>query len=198
MCCWNLRPGWDDAVGANSPSFSIIGEERELGGIVFGLESSTSTPVPATTASEHTNGNMAPETSTPDNGTSDGSTAAPVPQSSVDQGGLSPAQSAGIGAGVGLGILAVALGVIWFWRDRRYGKARRNERTGQEEWRGSKESWERKGPENLKQPVNVRHDRYRCENQGKFLAELSSAHTPAEIATSQILDPRHPLVLYHR
>jgi hypothetical protein len=53
--CWfNLRPGTKPGFGANSPQFNILGEEREEGGKVFGVESSTSTSSTSSSASSTT------------------------------------------------------------------------------------------------------------------------------------------------
>lgn len=58
----------------------------------------------------------------------------------------------------------------------------------------NEELLEKQEPRVLAQPVGCRRNGHRYGPKAKFIAELSSAyHTPPEIGSSQILDPRHPL-----
>jgi hypothetical protein len=58
----------------------------------------------------------------------------------------------------------------------------------------NEELLEKQEPGVLARPVDSRRNGHRYGAKPKFIAELSSAHhTPPEIGSSQILDPRHPL-----
>ena len=58
----------------------------------------------------------------------------------------------------------------------------------------NEELLEKQEPSVRAQPVDSRRNGHRYGAKTKFIAELSSAHhTPPEIGSSQILDPRHPL-----
>lgn len=180
--------------GANSPDFDLIGEERESGSRVFGPTTSTdSTPTPT---------HLSTTTSADASATPPAASSAP-PNSTPGRSGLGVEAAAGIGTGVAVGIMVICGVLAWSWRRRRRGIREGDQEGGdQEHYQASRTSsneelLEKQKPSAPAQLVDPRRDGYRYGHYGakaKFIAELSSAHhTPPEIGSSQILDPRHPL-----
>lgn len=148
-------------------------------------------------------------------------TSSSSPTGSHDKGGgagLGTAEAVGIGAGVAGGILLTACGVFaWFWRRKRAnarssvgstttGAGAGREDSQEKHWYDSSSAgsggsrswgWEKKKPRVLARYVDNKarpQNSYRQGGNRKpvVLAELSSVHhTPPEIASSQILDPRY-------
>ncbi|KAM7191513.1 hypothetical protein V8F33_008864 [Rhypophila sp. PSN 637] len=91
--CWfNLRPGTEPGFGANSKSFTIIGQERRSGSRVFGPD-------------------VTPTSTTPDS--------SDTAQANTGSGSLSRGASAGIGVGAAVGALVLAGGLFFWWRRKR-------------------------------------------------------------------------------
>ncbi|KAK3301452.1 uncharacterized protein B0H64DRAFT_38748 [Chaetomium fimeti] len=192
--CWfNLRPGTVAGFGANSRHFDLIDEERGSGSRVFGPATPT-TQLSTTSTPEGSSSST--KTHVPANTSGMPPAASSMPSdSTTGRSGLGIEAAAGIGAGVGVGILAVCGVLVWIWRQRRRGVADGDQEHQQaRSWHGSEERLEKQEPSVLTQPVYPRRDAHRYKPNPKFIAELSSAHhTPPEIGSSQILDPRHPL-----
>ncbi|KAH6844922.1 sulfate transporter family-domain-containing protein [Chaetomium sp. MPI-CAGE-AT-0009] len=191
--CWfNLRPGTVAGFGANSRYFDLIDEERESGSRVFGPGGSAPTPTQLSTATSASKGSSSP---TKTHVSANTSVMPPAASSTPSD------STAGRGAGVGVVLLAVCGVLAWGWRQRRRGADRvvdgdqEHQQAGSESWNGSEERLvEKPKPTVLAQPVDSRRDAHRYKAKPKFIAELSSHHhTPPEIGSSQILDPRHPL-----
>lgn len=206
--CWfNLRPGTIAGFGENTPSFNIIGQERDSGRRVFGppLASTTSalpstTPTPrssASTTEAATSGYDrawelgASSTTNPDTSATTAANSASTATSTPDTNGsgLSVTVAAGIGAGVAFGVLAIAGGVFaWLWRARRRRRAQDEHFHYKNDQLRSTSGREKEVIVGGTQVVLAnsgrgKQDQYLGFEQRAF--ELSSAHMPAEIASSQ-------------
>ena len=132
--CWfNLRPGTLPGFGANTPPFTIIGQERGSGSRVFGpSETPNVTPPPFTTGAGGTRPpTPTDQTLTQGNGggsttalsqSTNGANAAANNQSGEtgSSSSLSAGASAGIGVGTAIAVVALAGGVFaWWWRKRK-------------------------------------------------------------------------------
>ncbi|KAM7206052.1 hypothetical protein V8F20_002834 [Naviculisporaceae sp. PSN 640] len=111
--CWfNLRPGTEAGFGANSPSFTIIGQERASGRRVFGPELSPTITLPPYTPS-------GPGGTNPTETESGNDPSEPGKTDNVSGSALSTGATAGIGVGAAVGALAIAAGVFLWWRRKR-------------------------------------------------------------------------------
>ncbi|KAM7215281.1 hypothetical protein V8F06_009332 [Rhypophila decipiens] len=99
--CWfNLRPGTEPGFGANSKSFTIIGQERRSGSRVFGPDVTPSITPSGTGGTKPTQ-------------TGSGNDSSDTAQTNTGSGSLSTGASAGIGVGAAVGALVLASGAFF-------------------------------------------------------------------------------------
>ncbi|KAK3312700.1 hypothetical protein B0H66DRAFT_595235 [Apodospora peruviana] len=125
--CWfNLRPGTLPGFGANSESFTIIGQERGSGSRVFGPDSTPSASPPPFTTGSSTSSSSSTGTGTADQASQTAPGQSPASQTGDPKSGLSTGAAAGIGVSAAIVVMGLVVGAFMWSRKRK----RMDERIG--------------------------------------------------------------------